>query len=148
MTTLAIITKWPEATTADTDEVLLPLPDLEYTGGPRDSEIESKTSAQVIARRSRSTKVYPMATLTWIFTQVQYYAFLDFYEHGLGLGTAAFRINLRYPYNSDLTEWVVRFMGEGFSARQLDGAWQVGADVELLGAFIIDDPAPLEGTFP
>lgn len=144
MTTLGLITKWPESVTADTDVATLPLPFLEYTGEPRDSKIETKSSSPAISRRSRFTKSYPVANLTWIFTQVQYYAFVDFYSNDLGLGTASFRINLRFPLNSALTEWVARFMGEGFSARQLDGGWQVKASVEMLGPFIIPDPAPEE----
>lgn len=141
MTTVNTIVKWPEAVTADTDETTLPLPFLEYSGEPRNAKIESKANVQKIIRRSRFTKSYPMANLTWIFTQVQYYAFLAFYDAGLGLGTASFRINLRYPLNTDLTEWVVRFVGEGMTARQLVGAWQVTASVELLGRFIISDPS-------
>lgn len=144
MTMLGITTKWPESFVADTDATPLPLPFLEFSGQPRDGKLESKTTVQRILRRNRFTKSYPMMNLTWIFTQVQYHAFVEFYETDLGLGTASFRMNLRFPFNNSLTEWVVRFMGEGFSARQLDGAWQVTADAELLTPFIMDDPAALE----
>jgi hypothetical protein len=144
MSTLSITTKWPEAHAADTDFTPLPLPFYEFAGQPRDGKLESKTGVQKINRRNRFTKTYPMLSLTWIFTQVQYYAFVDFYTDGLGLGTARFRINLKWPFNNFLTEWVVRFLGEGFNVRQLDGAWQVTADVELVDPFIIADGASLE----
>lgn len=147
-TTLTMTRKWPESVTADTDVTPLPLPYLEYTGEPRNSKVESKSSVLKIGRRSRFTKNYPMANLTWVFTQVQYYAFVEFYTTDLGLGTASFRINLRFPFNNFITEWVVRFVGEGFNARNLDGAWQVTAGIEMIGPFILPDPASLEDWAP
>jgi hypothetical protein len=144
MTTLGIITKWPESVIADTDVTPLPLPYFEFAGQPRDGKLEDKATVQKILRRNRFTKAYPMLSLKWVFTQVEYYAFKEFYATDLGLGTASFRINLRWPFNNSLTEWVMRFMGEGFNARQMDGAWEVTADAELLQPFIMDDPAALE----
>lgn len=144
MSVLSLTAKWPETITADTDVTPMPLPFLEYNGEPRNSKIESKTSVQKIIRRSRFTKAYPMASLSWIFTQVEYYAFVNFYTNDLGLGTASFRMNLKYPFNNFITEWVVRFMGDGFRARCLDGAWHVAADAEMLGPYIMPDPASLE----
>jgi hypothetical protein len=75
-----------------------------------------------------------------VFSPVEFYVFKDFYINGLDLGAASFRMNLRYPTNGSLTEWVVRFMGEDFEAIWLDGAWKVTASVELLGTYLIDDP--------
>lgn len=143
MTVMAIERKWPEIVVADTDVTPLPLPSVDYSGEPRDSTVESKSNSPSIHRRSRFTKVFPVASVQWVFTQVEYYAFVDFYTNDLGVGTAAFRMPIRYPENTELTEWVVRFLGDGFSARWLDGAWQVTAALEMINTYIIDDPAPL-----
>jgi hypothetical protein len=144
MSLLPIITKWPESSVADTTVVPLPLPSFEYSGQPRNGTIETKSSEIKIQRRQRFFQNYQMGSVEWVFTQTEYYAFLDLYNNDLGLGTAKFRLPIFYPTNDQLTEWVVRFMGDGFTNRWVDGAWQVDAVIELLTPYNVENSASLE----
>lgn len=148
MNTTQVERIWPETAVADTDDIGLPLPIFEYSGEPRNRKWESKSNSLKIERRLRFTKVFPMASFSWIFTAQQYAAFVEFYSTALGMGTASFRIPLIYPENSALREWVVRFLGDGFSSKWMDGHWQVSASVELLTPHILDDAASLQDWQP
>lgn len=139
MTTRALITKWPEIVVADTDQTPLPLPFIDYAGEPRNATVQSKATAPKILRRSRMFWTYQVIKATWFLTSVQYSAFQSLYENDLGCGTAQFRMNLRYPKNTELTEWVCRFAGEGYGASYLDGVWQVASSLELIGPYLLSD---------
>lgn len=139
MTPRAMLTKWPEIVVADTDETPLPLPFIDYAGEPRNATAQSKASAPKILRRSRRFLTWQTIKATWFFTSVQYYAFQSLYQDALGCGTAQFRMNLRYPKNTELTEWVCRFAGEGYGASYLEGVWQVAANLELIGPYLLSD---------
>lgn len=139
MTTRALLAKWPEVFVADTDVVPLPLPFIEYAGAPRNATAQSPDEAPKILRRSRRFWTYQVFKVTWFFNSSEYYAFQSFYADDLGCGTAPFRMNLRYPKNTELTEWVCRFSGGGYGTSSLDGVWQVSANLELLGTYIVAD---------
>lgn len=138
--------QFPELPIADTTELNpLPLPLVEYQGDPRNATlISSGGNNPKMIRRSRATWGYQRLGVSWVFTPRQYYAFQAFYNVDLGNGVAAFRIPLRYPLNSELTEWVVRFFGDGFDARYLDNNWSVESEIELLGPYVINGAAPPE----
>lgn len=141
-----ITTQWPELPIADTDEQNpLPLPFHEYQGEPRNATlVSSGGNNPKVARRARATWGYQRLAVSWIFTPIQYYRFQTFYVETLGNGGAAFRMPLRYPLNSELVEWVVKFFGDGFDSTYLDNRWRVEAEIELLGPYLLNDAAPPE----
>lgn len=135
MSNLALATVWPAE---------VPLPYFEWSGRPRNAKLESKADIEKIHRRARFLKNFQEGVCAWVLTPVQYYAFQAFYNDVLGGGVAQFRIGLRYPFNSELTDWAVRFAGDGFQSRYIEGMWQVSAQIELMNRYVIDDPAALE----
>jgi len=72
-----------------------------------------------------------MLSVRWILTREEFLVFKDFYTDDLGNGIAWFQIGLRYPYNSQITNWVARFVA-GYSAEHSDGFFTVQADLDLV----------------
>jgi hypothetical protein len=119
---LTIDNEWPAT---------LPLPYLDYSGNPYNQTIYSPDGAFFIARRSRFTKSYCILSVAWNFDDDEFEAFKLFVLNSLGNATSQFKIELRFPKNTELTEWAVRFES-GYQANQNDGVWNVIAALELV----------------
>jgi len=109
----------------------LPLPFVDYNGEPRNGVVMGKEKDLVILRRSRFERSYTTLLVNWVFTDAQFTAFKTFYKDTLGLGASQFKIELRYPSNSVLTEYSVR-ISEGFEATYQEGLLNVAAVLELV----------------
>jgi len=124
----------------------IPLPFVDYAGSPRNTTLVSPIdeSANII-RRSRFQKSYVSVSVSWILTDAQYTAFKNYFETDLDVGTSQFKIELRFPQNSALQEWAVRFVG-GFEATPIGGGnWEVQAEVDLIEITTLADGSPLIG---
>lgn len=118
---LALETVWPD----------LPLPKVDYTGAPRNSTLVSKKSEAYITRRSRFERSYSILSVSWCFTTEQLVVFEAFFAGELDNGIAQFKIELRFPENSALKEWAVRF-DEGYTTTYEEGVWSVQATLDLI----------------
>lgn len=118
---LTVDLTWPED---------LPLPDINFSGVPRNSTLVSPAENASIARRSRFERSYSVLTVGWTFTVAQNAIFKAFFLDDLGNGSAQFKIELRHPLQSALTWWEVRF-AEGYQETYDDGFWTVQASLEL-----------------
>lgn len=115
----------------ETWPTLLPLPVIDYSGRPRNSTIFDLETGFIVSRRSRFQKSYYNLSVSWVLSEVEFAIFESFVLNNLGNGVAQFKMELRFPRNSLLTEWAVRFE-LGYEAEYGDGKWTVGADLELL----------------
>lgn len=122
--TLTLDYEWPET---------LPLPFLDYSGVPRNQTLFSPDAAYHVARRSRFTRSYCVLSAVWHFSDDQMEAFKAFLVV-LGNGAAQFKIELRFPKNSALTEWAARFESS-YEGEYNDGIWTVNAALELVSPF-------------
>lgn len=122
MPELAVTTSWPST---------LPLPFIDYSGAPRHATLMTNAESPRYTRRSRFERSYNTIAISFIFNQSQYDAFEAFIEDDLANGAAQFIIELRFPLNSALTEWAVRFE-EGWESNYNDGVWTVTAILELV----------------
>lgn len=120
--TLPIVTEWPTA---------LPLPFIDYSGSVVNATIVSPMDNIVLERRSRFRRAYGSLSVSWRLTGSEFSAFRDFHDVDLGNGIAQFKIELRYPKESVLTEWAVRFTG-GYTSNHDDGVWTVQASLDIL----------------
>jgi len=109
----------------------LPLPKVEFSGRPRNATLTSPTENAAIVRRSRFTRSYTTLSVAWCFSAVQMQTFVDFFQDDLGNGTGQFKIELRYPETSILSEWTVRFEG-GYQREYDEGIFHVKAGLELI----------------
>lgn len=109
----------------------LPLPRLDYSGSPRNATLTNKPEDLAINRRSRFQRSYSMLSVEWVLTDAQFAALKAFVAEDLGNGTAGFKMELRYPKNSELKWWEVRLDG-GYMAAHEDGMWQVQGVLELM----------------
>lgn len=131
--------EWPSA---------LPLPHLEYSGAPRVPTISSSLDQGAIIRRSRFSKTYSQIRVRWVLTSASSYeAFSSFFADDLGNGISAFAIDLRYPRNSSLEEWMVRFLA-GYEMDYEDGAWIIHAELDLIRKTTLSALAALEDWSP
>lgn len=112
--------------------VTLPLPRTDFSGTDTNSTFSSSVETGVIGLRSRFTPIYPLLQVEWVLEPGQYLDFLDFYRMDLGMGAGAFEIALRYPKNSQLTDWMVRFVGERNETKMETGLFLVKASIELI----------------
>lgn len=120
------MTAWPPT---------LPLPLLNTAGNPLPANLVSPAETATIQRRRRYTASVNALQAQWIFTIAQFESFQSFFTEDLGLGAALFTIELKYPYNSSLTEWRVR-LTSGYAATYLDGNWSVEAELELVSEVV------------
>lgn len=130
--TIPILNSWP----ADT----VPLPSIVYSGGPRNATITSPVEQSVIKRRSRFHKAYDTLRVTWLLDTAQLVAFQSFYNDDLRVGIACFSMELKYPKNSALDTWLVRFHA-GHSTTYIDGIWKVEAELEILNPSTVNAKA-------
>lgn len=127
-----MIIQWPSA---------IPLPFVDFSGSVRNTTLQSMNDAGLIARRSRFSTAYCGVVVAWILDAVGYESFQAFYHIALSEGTSLFSLPVRYPKNSELTTWVVRFFG-GYEAQYEDGHWVLRADLDLVRKAPTEDPPP------
>lgn len=123
---LTIDNEWPGT---------LPLPFIDYSGVPLNTTIFSPDITYHVERRSRFTRSYYLLSVRWNFNDDQFEAFKAFLDE-IGNGTAQFKIELRFPKNTALTEWSVR-LEDRYEADYDDGIWTVTAGLELVNPIII-----------
>lgn len=124
MSEIDITISWPEST--------VPLPYIDASGAPRHSSIASDTTQSLIVRRLRfSGGRHTELKVEWVLSIAQFFAFKTLFDTTLSMGAALFKIELKYPKQSELTEWVARFVG-GYDAEYLDGNWRVSAVLDLI----------------
>jgi hypothetical protein len=78
--------------------------------------------------------------VSWVLGLVEHDDFATFFETTLSNGAAVFALDLKYPRNSTLEEWAVRFIG-GYESDYLDGMWQVSAALDLVRRTIVTTTA-------
>lgn len=133
MPDLRISTEWPST---------LPLPFVEYRGSSDVATLHSPLSSGRLKARERFTKPYVRATFEWNFTETQYSAFLTFFLDTLGNGSGKFKIELRYPKNSALTEWVVRLLGAlDVETTDEDANFRVRVSAQIIELTTVPDKA-------
>jgi hypothetical protein len=142
MSQIQIDIVWPDG--SGSDGALLPLPYVDYGGANRNSTIISSLEGGPYARRSRFSKYYVAASVSWRLADAELADLRTFFESTLGNGSSAFGIELRYPKNSALSTWLVRFVG-GYSAEFMEGLWAVSSRLELLEKVEELTPAVLVG---
>jgi len=123
---LQVDNTWPAA---------LPLPSINYSGNPRNGTIMSQDKGTLIARRSRFERSYSGLAVTWVLTSIQFASFKTFLHTNLNNGASQCKIELRFPYNTELTEWAMR-IEDGYSATRADGIWTVTANLDLVNPII------------
>ena len=110
----------------------LPLPFVEYAGEPRNATLVSQQlRGGDEERRSRFTSSFVQVQAIWVFNETQLTAFRTFFTTTLYNGAHAFKIELRYPKNSALDEWAVRFLGDVTFDNDTN-MWQVSAALDLI----------------
>lgn len=137
---------WPELTQGSESSggVGLPLPLRSYEAGPRNATLADDLTMPKLARRSRLKTSYTTLNVEFVFSLSQYDLFQSFWFNTLFNGTAVFRIPLRYPENSVLTYWNVRWIGN-FMAKYLDGNWSVKGQFDLIQKSYVPEPSGLYG---
>lgn len=109
----------------------LPLPFVDYSGAPRNATLRSAGEQGYVFRRSRFDARYSELQIAWRLTPTEYGNLKSFFLTTLGNGAARFQIELRYPKNSSVSEWIVQFIG-GFDAQYGDGIWSLSSNLDLL----------------
>lgn len=122
MSEIALTNAWPST---------LPIPYVDFSGSPRDTTLVSEREQAKIHRRSRFSRVYHGMPVQWVFSHSEYLAFKTFYKDTIRC-VSAFSIELRFPKNSALSEWMARFVSEGFEATPEEGMWRVDAMLDLV----------------
>ena len=127
-----VTTAWPSS---------LPLPVIAFNGQGVYSTVKTDVNGLVPAFRSRFKSNYPQLTLRFALVGNQFQSFRSFYQtlvsgSGLWNGICSFAIPLRFPYNTALLDWAVRFVdaydATAFSPGWSKALWTVEANVELL----------------
>jgi len=122
MSEIPIAYSWPST---------LPLPADSFEGTPRAAIASSSIEYGHPEYRNRFSQTYVLLEVTWMFTDGQLSTFENFYQDSLGNGTALFSIELRYPFGTELTTWVVRFSGD-YQIDRKDGMWAVSGSIDLI----------------
>ena len=121
--TITLDLEWPAT---------LPLPVINFAGQPRNATIFSPETSYLITRRSRFVTPYGQLAVNFVFNMLQYEIFKSFWRDDLGNGTAQFKMELRYPKNSGLNEWAVRFSTR-YEATLTDNFWTVSVSLDVIG---------------
>lgn len=143
---IALVHAWPELEKGSESSggTGLPLPLRAYAASPRNATLAGDLNNAHIARRSRFKTSYSTLNVQFTFTVEQYDLFKNFFFQTLGNGCAQFRIALRYPENSAVKYWNVRFVSD-YSADWLDGRWGVTAQIDLIRESYTADISALYG---
>ncbi len=136
MITIPTDIAWPET---------LPLPFLDVSGNPRHAILASPQESAAIIRRLRFSGTPASMSVRWILGLQEYIDFKDFFLAELDNGTSCFSLPLLYPKNSELTDWVVRFVGP-YTAAYQDHNWEVFAQLDLVTQVELSDVASPPGT--
>jgi hypothetical protein len=138
-----------------TDELIvwpisIPLPHVDYSFRPTNPTLASKPEDARIQRRSRLPYSPYALQVVWVLDVGQMDLFKAFYagtgESGLDMGAKRFRMELRYPMNSELTEWNCRFVG-GYLVDQNHNMSTITAQLQLLEESILGDVSARYGYF-
>jgi hypothetical protein len=129
--TITVDIAWPET---------IPLPFLDFSGSPRNATISSTIESPRIEQRSRFGTSYGTLSVQWVLTAAELVLFETFYNDTLGNGTSCFSIDLRFPKNSQLTEWMVRFV-DTYGVSYTDGVATVESKLDLVRQTTISDAA-------
>lgn len=116
----------------------IPLPSIDYAGAPRNASITSPVESPRIFYRSRFFTSYSSIGVRWSLSTDELTAFRSFYLEELGNGIACFAMDLRFPLNSELRTWLVRFEG-GYRITFSDGIAFVTAQLSLVREMEIAD---------
>lgn len=127
----------------------IPLPVLDYSGQAVNTTIGSPMDLGYTYRRSRSKTTYTSVSVGWALKRSEWKAFQTFFEDDLGNGAARFSIALRYPKATDLSDWMVQFVG-GYEMSTEDGSgiYIVQANLYLVLPVLLPDAAPEYGAVP
>lgn len=125
----------------------LPLPYFEASGQTSHALLASPESSSKIARRLRFKGLSDLLSVRWVLNPSQYYNFKNFFKQDLRLGAGQFTIELRYPKTTELTTWVVQFIG-GLEFVFLEGMWEASAQMYLVRKLDLPDLAAVLGTAP
>lgn len=110
----------------------IPLPFVDYVGEPRNATLVSQQlRGGDEERRSRFTASFVQVNAVWVLNETELAAFRTFFTTTLCNGACAFAIELRYPKNSVLEEWAVRFLGDVAFDNDTN-MWQVSAVLDLI----------------
>lgn len=119
----------------------IPLPAVDFNGAPSHTTLASGLENARIQRRERYKSVAVTISVRWVLGVEEYDNFKDLFATDLDNGAAQFLIPLRYPKNSELTEWKARFI-EGFTAVYEDHNWMIEAELDLLEVVEVETPIP------
>lgn len=121
-----------------------PLPHVDFTGGPLNTNLTGGQEMGITLRRRRFTATYQQLQVRWVMTPLTYRTFNAWFVTTLKNGAASFAIELRYPKESELTQWQVRFFSS-IRATYADALWMVEATLFLLRRVTINEPiAPID----
>jgi len=113
----------------------LPLPLVDYQGSAQNGTIFTSAESIVNEKRSRFERTNAVISVSWNLSVSEYYSFKSFHDANLGNGSAQFSLPLRYPLNSELTEWMVRF-AEAYNAEYQDGRWNITASLDVVNPVV------------
>lgn len=117
----------------------LPLPFIDFEGYPTPSTLTGTLREGNILRRRRFTSSYVGVQVRWHFDANQFQTFESFFSVTLHCGVSQFLLTLRYPQNTELTSWAVRFV-EGYESLPFDDSrWEVRAPLLLVQTAILSD---------
>lgn len=137
--TLDTVNSWPAT---------LPLPFVNAQGAARVPTLVSPLTSGRVVRRRRWVTSYAVVTVLWKLTRLEYAEFLTFWGTTLGNGSARFALELRYPKNSELTEWVVQPTGNINVESDEDEYLLVQVPLQLVSLNVVADKAgALENNF-
>lgn len=123
----AVAIQWPDS---------IPTPILDFTGAPQHAILASPANNARIQRRLRFSGTPASISVSWALTIGQYLDFKDFFISELETGANLFSIDLRYPKNSAVTTWVVRFSG-GYSASYDEHNWIIQSSLFLVRPLLV-----------
>ena len=112
----------------------LPLPALQFAGQSAHAIAQTDIPGGGVTRRRRATPFYATLEVSWALSEAQLANFEDFVTTSLSNGTSQFRIHLKHPLNSALTNWAVRLLPD-YQVAEGDGTHSVQALLELVRQF-------------
>jgi len=128
-------------TTTNVWPATLPLPAIDYTGGANPPTLVSGRRAAHFKRRRRWVQTYSTLTVRWKLTREEYTEFKAYWQDTLGHGSANVEIELKYPKQSALDEWVVKFLSDLSVTTEDNSVINVSATIQLLNLKALADKA-------
>ncbi len=118
----------------------IPLPSVDFQGAPRFATLVSPPGRASLSRRSRFHTSYVNLSVQWVLDEAQKDLLDTFIETTLSNGTAQFMVELRYPEETSLTEWIVRLSGR-IVVTSLEGHWGIRSMLDLVRLNALDAAA-------